>query len=96
MMKRRRKDKQVLIKRIFFEKETYDYLYRDKETANKIINLTKDRIEGHKIEKAEWNVVVEYKFKEFIKNKHLEKIVYIVLAIVLGWFLKYFFDKWTG
>ncbi|RFC53664.1 hypothetical protein [Brumimicrobium aurantiacum] len=95
-MKRRKKSKQVLVKRIFFEKGTYDYLYRDKETAEKIIKSTENRTESHKFEKAEWYVSIEYKIKKIFKSKHFEKVIYIVLSITLGWFLKYYFDKWVS
>lgn len=95
-MKRRKKPKQVLIKRIFFEKRIYDYLYRDKDTASKIIKTTENRTEGTKFEKAEWYVSTGYKIKNIFKNKHFEKVVYILLSIILGWIGKHYFDTWTN
>jgi hypothetical protein len=91
-MKRIKKPKRVLIKTIFFEKGTYDYLYRDEETADKIIKSTENRTDNFKFEKAEWYVSAEYKIKKFFKSKHFEKVIYIIL----GWILKYCFDKWIG
>ena len=92
-MKRRKKPKQVLVKRIFFEKGIYDYLYRDKETAEKIIKSTKNRTESHKFEKAEWYVSTEYKIKKFFKSKHFEKVVYIIVGSILTLLVKYVFNN---
>ncbi len=93
-MKRRKKTKQVLIKRIFFDSKTYDYMYKEEKEALHIINETKERTSNFKFEKAEWYISAEYKIKEFFKSKHFEKVIYIVLSITLGWVLKHCFDKW--
>lgn len=93
-MKRRKKTKQVLVKRIFFETGTYDYLYRDKETADKIIKSTENRTEGAKFKKAEWYISAEYKIKSFFKSKHFEKVIYIIIGSILTLLIKHIFKNW--
>lgn len=91
-MKRVKKKKKVLIKRIFIELKQYDYLYKDSVTAKNIIESTNSRYTGTRFEKAEWYISLLYGFKRFLKNKHLEKIIYIIIGILI----KYMFDNFNN
>ena len=95
-MKRKRKSKKILIKEIQYDSRTFEYRYYEKEKAEKLINSTKTEPGTYKAEKAEWYISAEYKIKRIVKNKHFEKIVYIILSISLGWFLKNCFDNWVS
>lgn len=95
-MKRRKKSKNVLVKRIFHSSGVYDYILKDKETAEKIIKSTHDgRKRDCKFERAEWNVVFVYKIKSFFKNKHIIKILWLIIGVAIALLGKYIYDKWV-
>ena len=95
-MKRRKKSKQVLIKRIYFETGIYDYIYREKEIAEKLILSTENRTDNFKVEKAEWYVSAEYKIKNFFKSKHFEKIIYMIIGSAIALSFKYVLENWIN
>ena len=95
-MRRRKKPKNVLIKRIFYSSGVFDYILKDKETAEKIIESTHDgRKRDCKFERAEWNVVLVYKIKSFFKNKHFTKILWLIIGVAIALLGKYIYDKWV-
>ena len=63
----------------------YDYLYRDSETADKVIKDTND---GTKrdfwFEYAEWYISVWYKIKGFFKHKYVIEVIIGTILIILG------------
>ena len=87
-MKRIKKNRQILVKRIFKSLGKYDYIKQDRKTALEIIENTKSKNSDFKLEKAEWYISVLYSIKDFFKNKHFLKIIYIIIAFIIGWLLK--------
>ncbi|PKH52897.1 hypothetical protein CXF68_20305 [Tenacibaculum sp. Bg11-29] len=93
-MKRRKKNKQILIKRIYFDSDTFDYIYKDEKEALQVINNTKDRTDNFKVEKAEWYISIEYKTIFFFNSKHFEKIIYMIIGSIITLTIGYLFRKW--
>ena len=86
------KNRQILIKRIYFDKSTYDYKYVDKFTALKIINSTRHKTKNVKFERAEWYISILYWLKKIIKSEFVKKFFYIILTLLITYVFKIFFQ----
>ncbi|WP_299099549.1 hypothetical protein [uncultured Winogradskyella sp.] len=97
-MKRKPKksNKNILIKRVYLDKGNYDYVPVKEVDYYNLLTQTRGRTSGHKYEKAEWNEVLKYKIKNILKNRHSEKIVYMIVGMLIALLGKYVYDVWIN
>ncbi len=89
----RKKNKKMLVKRINLKSNTYDFIIKDKCTAFRIIESTKNEKCGIKFTKPnQYNKLIFYIGIFFRENK--KAIVLAVIILLLTYPIKYILDKW--
>jgi len=92
-LKKRKKVKEVLIKRTFYSTDVYDYIWKDKETANQIIVSTNDgRKRDYKFERANKFVEISYKLKRFSKSQNFSKFIWLLIGAIITILGKFIYD----
>ncbi|SHJ26748.1 hypothetical protein SAMN04488096_1276 [Mesonia phycicola] len=92
-LRKRKKIKEVLVKRTFYSKNVYDYIWKDKETANQIIASTNDgRKRDYKFERANKFVEISYRLKRFIKSQNFTKFIWLIIGAVIAILGKFIYD----
>jgi len=84
-LKRVKKQKQILIKREFFSSGTYDYIWKDKNEGERIIESTKElKNRDYQFVRAEKWVSTWFKLKRFFENKNTQKIIWLLIGMLIS------------
>lgn len=93
---KRMKKSYILIKRIFFSKGTYDYIWKERKEGEEIIESTRERNNrDFQFLRAEKRVELWFRTKKLFENKNIQKIIWLLVGMlisILGRFLLQLFD----
>jgi len=91
---KRNKYKQILIKRIFYRENTFDFMLKDEKTALHIIEHTKgENGKDIRFVKATFFDKFAYNLRKFFREKTKE-IIFSTILISLTLLGQYIYDKW--
>jgi hypothetical protein len=90
----RNKYKQILIKRIFYHDNSFDFMLKDEKDALHIIEHTKgENGKDVRFVKATFFEKFAYNTRKFFREK-IKEIIFSIILIALTLLGQYIYDKW--